>query len=174
MKLGRNEPCWCSSGKKFKKCHYGKEHDAPPTPEELKRLLKETFDKSYCLYSEAESGKCIGKIVKAHTIQRNGGLSKIAQNNHVYRIIPDSFRKPGMPRCILDSIGIKKASVFTGFCEYHDTQIFKPIEQFLFTGQQEQIFLLAYRPLCKEIFLKRNQFDLTEVSIFNGYASTVG
>jgi preprotein translocase subunit SecA len=20
-KLGRNEPCWCGSGKKFKKCH---------------------------------------------------------------------------------------------------------------------------------------------------------
>jgi uncharacterized protein YchJ len=20
--LGRNEPCWCGSGKKFKKCHY--------------------------------------------------------------------------------------------------------------------------------------------------------
>ncbi|MBU3978861.1 SEC-C domain-containing protein, partial [Patescibacteria group bacterium] len=21
-KLGRNDPCWCGSGKKFKKCHY--------------------------------------------------------------------------------------------------------------------------------------------------------
>jgi len=21
-KLGRNEPCWCGSGKKYKKCHY--------------------------------------------------------------------------------------------------------------------------------------------------------
>ncbi|MGA1795089.1 MAG: SEC-C metal-binding domain-containing protein [bacterium] len=20
--LGRNEPCWCGSGKKYKKCHY--------------------------------------------------------------------------------------------------------------------------------------------------------
>jgi preprotein translocase subunit SecA len=23
-KLGRNDPCWCGSGKKFKKCHYPK------------------------------------------------------------------------------------------------------------------------------------------------------
>jgi uncharacterized protein YecA (UPF0149 family) len=22
MTLGRNEPCWCGSGKKYKKCHY--------------------------------------------------------------------------------------------------------------------------------------------------------
>jgi uncharacterized protein YecA (UPF0149 family) len=22
MNLGRNEPCWCGSGKKYKKCHY--------------------------------------------------------------------------------------------------------------------------------------------------------
>jgi preprotein translocase subunit SecA len=21
-KLGRNDPCWCGSGKKYKKCHY--------------------------------------------------------------------------------------------------------------------------------------------------------
>jgi hypothetical protein len=22
MDLGRNDPCWCGSGKKYKKCHY--------------------------------------------------------------------------------------------------------------------------------------------------------
>ena len=22
LKLGRNEPCWCGSGRKYKKCHY--------------------------------------------------------------------------------------------------------------------------------------------------------
>jgi len=22
MNLGRNDPCWCGSGKKYKKCHY--------------------------------------------------------------------------------------------------------------------------------------------------------
>ncbi len=24
-KLGRNDPCWCGSGKKYKKCHLGKD-----------------------------------------------------------------------------------------------------------------------------------------------------
>jgi len=22
IKLGRNDPCWCGSGKKYKRCHY--------------------------------------------------------------------------------------------------------------------------------------------------------
>ena len=22
LQLGRNDPCWCGSGKKYKKCHY--------------------------------------------------------------------------------------------------------------------------------------------------------
>jgi len=30
-KLGRNDPCWCGSGKKFKKCHLGK--DTPVEPD---------------------------------------------------------------------------------------------------------------------------------------------
>jgi hypothetical protein len=27
-KLGRNDPCWCGSGKKYKKCHFGKDNRA--------------------------------------------------------------------------------------------------------------------------------------------------
>ncbi|MEM6961924.1 MAG: SEC-C metal-binding domain-containing protein, partial [Myxococcota bacterium] len=27
-KLGRNDPCWCGSGKKYKKCHWAQDHSA--------------------------------------------------------------------------------------------------------------------------------------------------
>ncbi|MSR83007.1 MAG: hypothetical protein EXS58_08795 [Candidatus Latescibacteria bacterium] len=27
-KLGRNEPCWCGSGKKYKKCHLNEDQQA--------------------------------------------------------------------------------------------------------------------------------------------------
>ena len=27
-KIGRNDPCWCGSGKKWKKCHYPQEASA--------------------------------------------------------------------------------------------------------------------------------------------------
>ncbi|MCG9633118.1 SEC-C metal-binding domain-containing protein [Vibrio sp. Isolate30] len=29
MKLGRNEPCWCGSKKKYKRCHLGRDKQAP-------------------------------------------------------------------------------------------------------------------------------------------------
>ena len=32
--LSRNAPCWCGSGKKFKKCHLGKEQIQPPPMQE--------------------------------------------------------------------------------------------------------------------------------------------
>ncbi|MET0372072.1 MAG: SEC-C metal-binding domain-containing protein, partial [Sphingobium sp.] len=29
MKLGRNDPCWCKSGKKYKKCHLNRSESQP-------------------------------------------------------------------------------------------------------------------------------------------------
>jgi methionyl aminopeptidase len=31
--ISRNDPCWCGSGKKYKKCHLGEETDLPPQPD---------------------------------------------------------------------------------------------------------------------------------------------
>ena len=35
--LSRNDPCWCGSGKKFKKCHLGKEHILSPKNHEKQK-----------------------------------------------------------------------------------------------------------------------------------------
>ena len=37
MKLGRNDPCSCGSGKKFKKCCFSKE-DAPKKTHQFKKI----------------------------------------------------------------------------------------------------------------------------------------
>ncbi len=158
-KLGRNSPCWCGSGLKYKRCHIGRESKSRPTLEEEKNLLKESFGKRYCLHPDSKHGNCKGNIVNAHTIQRNGGLSKIAIDNHVYRLVTDISRISSPTKFEAKLIGIKKASTFTGFCEYHDTKTFERIERYPFTGQLEQIFLLAYRALTREVFMKSNQLD---------------
>src|SRR3989344_7786611 len=44
QKLGRNDPCWCGSGKKFKKCHINRE---PQTVAE-----KEAYSLYYSNYGE--------------------------------------------------------------------------------------------------------------------------
>ncbi len=34
-KLGRNDPCWCGSGKKYKNCHWRYDHGLGPPPEDV-------------------------------------------------------------------------------------------------------------------------------------------
>lgn len=36
--LGRNDPCWCGSGKKYKRCHY--DHDLKYLARELAAVCK--------------------------------------------------------------------------------------------------------------------------------------
>jgi len=50
FKIGRNEPCWCGSGKKFKKCHMGREKEEPVKLSDIFQTEKQAFGKELCLY----------------------------------------------------------------------------------------------------------------------------
>src|SRR5688572_2212461 len=85
VKIGRNDPCWCDSGKKFKHCH--------GPVEEGRRIDKGDFAKivgdrlanpsHFCMHPHAGSA-CSEKIIRAHSVQRGGGLSRIARRGEVY------------------------------------------------------------------------------------------
>ena len=159
-KIGRNDPCWCGSGRKYKNCHIGRSKQAPVTRQEIVTNLKSAYGKQYCLHPEASDEVCSGTIVKAHSIQRGGGLERIARDGHVYGFIPNypSVAKDedwASPRLV----GINKASTFSGFCSYHDNKTFKPIETGTIGATREHAFLLAYRALCRELFKTRARKD---------------
>lgn len=151
----RNKPCWCGSGKKYKQCHLDRSGMPAPTKQEALTKLREKFDKKYCLHPDV--GACNGDIVKAHTIQRNGGLSLIARENHVCHLTVDygSSAELLVPKVI----GLKKASTFSGFCGFHDNKTFEPIEKSPFGFNEEHTFLLGYRAICRELFCKKAQVD---------------
>lgn len=151
-KIGRNDPCWCGSGEKYKRCHLRRESEKPVTQQELINTLKTTFEKKMCLHPEAPN-KCNGGIIRAHTIQRNGGLSSIAQKGHVYTPIYSILLDEAFVKIKLQ--GINKASTITGFCGLHDKQLFSPIEDSDLQPTREQALLLAYRAICREIYAKR-------------------
>ncbi|MGF7073891.1 SEC-C metal-binding domain-containing protein [Mucilaginibacter sp. 3215] len=44
-KAGRNDPCPCGSGKKYKNCHWGKDEIAPAQPVAIARKEPPTFAK---------------------------------------------------------------------------------------------------------------------------------
>lgn len=169
-KIRRNDPCWCGSGDKYKKCHLGRETMPSPTKQEVLTKLRESYNKEYCLHPNAGT-ECDGKIVKAHTVQRNGGLTKIAENGHVLHLTIDFKTPPGNPTLLVAKpIGVGKASTFTGFCGFHDNKTFEPIEKHPFQVNQQHTFLLGYRALCRELFGKRAQREnvLFEKSLDRG------
>jgi len=110
--------------------------------------LSKTFNKKECLHPDAPHN-CKGPIVNAHTIQKSGGLTKIAKDGHVLR--PDPYSDPTE----FKSIGVNKASTFTGFCKFHDDSLFAPIEKVPLKLTRRHAFLLAFRVVSQEVFLKR-------------------
>ncbi|WP_041855610.1 hypothetical protein [Candidatus Korobacter versatilis] len=76
-------------------------------------------------------------------------MSTIAVDRHVYGLaMKDGRLEYGL-------IGLRKASTFSGFCSYHDAELFRALETKPFTATKEQLFLLAYRALSKEVYAKR-------------------
>jgi hypothetical protein len=150
-KIGRNDPCWCGSGLKYKRCHLNRAQEKPVQEYEIRNELRKIFSQKYCLHPDA-SPRC-GTIVKAHTIQRKGGLNRIARNGHVYTFLLGSdLAKDRDAIAQPELIGINAASTFTGFCNFHDNKTFEPIEKYTFESNQHHTFLFAYRAICREVY----------------------
>lgn len=164
MKTGRNTLCGCGSGTKYKKCCLNREKDNPVNLWEVLKATKQAFEKKYCYAADCYKDECTGRIVKAHSVSKSSNLKKIARDGHVYAVIPSSenFTKH---KGVLhpELLGINKASTFTGFCEFHDKKIFSPIENKYFTGENEQVFLLAYRAQARESYMKLCQADALDL-----------
>jgi hypothetical protein len=93
---------------------------------------------------------CSSPAIRAHSIQNATSLDLIAEENHVYEIGLDASSEP--PKCSFRRVGRKNASTFSGFCDHHDAEIFRPIElKPIHQGNAEQLFLLAYRSITREL-----------------------
>lgn len=99
----------------------------------------------YCFYHNHT--ECTSKIKKAHSVQKERILTQIEApikgNNLIYSL--NEFREEDFKIVELIPLGKAKASIFTGFCDFHDSKLFSPIENFPFAGTPEQLFLLTYR-----------------------------
>lgn len=160
-KLGRNAPCWCRSGRKYKKCHLNRHLEEPIPHWEAEQQYRKSFGTKYCSSPESMKSQCAGQIIKAHTVSKSSSLLKIARDGHVYGIVP-SFTNLTKNNGLLNPelIGVNKASTFTGFCGVHDKSLFSVFENKPFIGSAEQSFLIGYRSLSREYFTKMSQHNL--------------
>jgi hypothetical protein len=62
-------------------------------------------------------------------------------------------------------IGIANASTFPGFCGAHDHDTFAPIEECELNFDDEQCFLLTYRPACMELWAQRAKANVLKTAI---------
>lgn len=163
-KLGRNAPCWCGSGEKYKRCHLNRESQERRNPWEAEREMRKAFSKKLCSVPVDWTTECRGPPIRAHTVPKSTSLKSIARDGHVYGYVPTFAKltehKGKVPPELL---GINKASTFTGFCVNHDSELFAPLETTPFTASPEQCFLLAYRALAREIYTKDASANLTDI-----------
>ncbi|WP_263058719.1 hypothetical protein [Pectobacterium sp. F1-1] len=129
-----------------------------------KNLMKSQKLK-YCSAPEILHERCDSRIIDAHTLSKSLSLRPIASNGVVMSVNTNPFTLNEQNGVLtFTKTGISKASVFTGFCAYHDKHIFSPIENTLFYPSAENLFLQAYRISCMEYFKKslivKNQYKL--------------
>ncbi len=153
MQIGRNQPCWCGSGRKYKKCHLDRERQIPPSISDGFSAINSARSASgtECNCPDEIKSECHGNPINSHTIAKSLGLMKIARNGHVLGIKHD-FKTLKSTKGILQlgKISVNKISVFPGFCSVHDSSIFKPLESYDFIPTQQQCVLLSYRALARE------------------------
>ena len=168
-KIGRNAPCPCGSGVKYKRCHLGQENrenqENPKTlkPWDLENIIKKAFSYECCLVPKSMRSECSAKIIKAHTISKSS-LKAIATNGHIlgYKLSIIDYDKTGK-KLNPKKMGVNKASTFKGFCSNHDSSFFSCIENGeKFDKTEEQCFKLAYRAFVKEKYIKEAISNFTE------------
>lgn len=160
--IGRNDPCWCGSGKKYKHCHINRDKENPTRLSEVTAELRRAFSKKYCLVCKERQNECNGQIVRAHTIPKSSSLKRIAENGHVIGFESSLQAPPNTSKPKPKLIGINRASTFSGFCGFHDNIIFSPLEDENFSGTSEQCVLLSYRAFAREFFLKTASSSLSD------------
>jgi hypothetical protein len=161
MKLGRNDPCWCGSGKKYKKCHLDRHKEVPPAAHQVTNLFNSASQRM-CLHPEASPQVCTA-VINAHTVQRARVLGAIIDDtNHVlsFHSRYGKLGKEGPFR-----VGWRNASTITGFCSHHDSTTYSALEAVPFTATPQQCFLHMHRSICHELFAKLSALDASSAMV---------
>ncbi len=163
MKIGRNEPCWCGSGIKYKKCHLNREEQKPINQGVIHKQINSFYDKKYCSIPMSMKHDCSKRIIKAHSISKSASLKDISIDGHILTTFKAISKDQINSKILPKRIGINQASTFTGFCSKHDKELFSPIEDKTFELTQYNCFLVAYRSLARELFVKQSAFGTLDL-----------
>lgn len=109
-----------------------------------KQILEE---EKHCFHPSAPDGCSLDGPIKSHSISRSTSFAAIAENGHVISIVKPFDDIVFDDKANVEPAGIKISSVFPGFCEKHDFELFSSIEKEGWIINKESCFLLSYRSL---------------------------
>lgn len=170
-RIDKNESCPCGSEFVYKKCCINRKdqkleddellnNSSRMNAEVISNLRSSKF--SACLHPTKQ--ECDKRIIDAHTLQNNGVLSFLAEKGNVVVIEPGVDKK-GIVFNYKEK-SKKKATTFTGFCSYHDREVFKPIETEEYNKENvEHNFIFAYRIFAYEYYKKHVAFKAVQKMI---------
>ncbi|WP_024980468.1 hypothetical protein [Flavobacterium succinicans] len=120
---------------------------------QIAKVFSECREKAMLNTNDCFTPNCNEKSINSHILQRNGILSSIAIDNHLWALKVDDFKLPFVE---FKRIGLKKIYTYLGFCNPHDDKLFKKIEtQDLDFDDYETNLLFTLRTICNEIWLKK-------------------
>lgn len=117
--IGRNDPCWCGSGEKWKKCHFPQQ---PSTKHPLTPVvdLKKDYLKKYRILIKNEkqiqgmriSGRLAAQILDATCAMAKAGVTTVELNDFAHKLhleagaipAPLHYGSPPFPRSICTSL----------------------------------------------------------------------
>lgn len=107
--------------------------------------------------------QCSKNIIESHTLSKSGSLKTIMDSeNKVYGVnlsFDALIKNDGIFG--VRKFGINEASTFLGFCSEHDKSLFSIFEDNPIIPTKEQLCLLSYRSVCRELYTKENEADTT-------------
>lgn len=131
---------------------------------EIRRLLKKIGTIKDCSHPTKED--CRLPIKNAHSLQRQGSLKYLEKNKNGNAFVYcHKDREYNREHNFLDlkPIGRKDASTFFGFCEFHDTEVFKIIEnnpEATDINNDEHCFLHTYRSFSHSYHIKYEEMKI--------------
>lgn len=126
-----------------------------------------TLNRFCCLADET----CHNQIIKAHSIQENGELDLISDKRsnkqqvyHLKRVFEQTLKA--------ELHHISNASVFYGMCKDHDREVFKPIDNKVFTSEAQKLLLQSARAFLFSYYRTKVQ-QIRQLSQFQSLAGSL-
>lgn len=122
------------------------------------KFFHESIKKAIKKINKCYHPECNEKSINSHILQKNGILSSIAKDNHLWEHVLDQFKEPHFQ---FKKTGINEIFSFNCFCQKHDNELFKSIEKDTIDfSDYKSCLLFTLRTIYNEKIRKEVNIDI--------------